>query len=516
MHKQALKSASLEQLLLLVLSLPLCILAAMSFFRLNIYTLLASCGFAFFLARSFEQYLSQRRVRRARRSLMDFLQFLSSSVAAGQTVRHVLQQMGDSSFVERSTDKHLKLGLKRVSRLIQAQQAQKSYLPVLEACFPRPEAEALLYGLRLENQLGEKLLDLLRDSFDTARELVMLEDEMAAAGNRQRSEGLILALLPFFMAPLFNDLISVPTLTSTTNGLSSMFRMAAYALAVSAFILHLNLSAGSSAKLRNENSSGFLFKLISAERVSSMTWLKRLGSKLPVSYTRRLERDYRLAFPQYFFNTDHETLSPFVLQHVLTLLLILLGSLVALLFISVLLGIAFYRVLVLPAAFAILFEVRLHSGAAQNEAGLRHDLPLMISLLGRLLKNGLSLPSALIECARVFSGRNSPLSVVISTMSGRISHAQSASVMFEQIAAGIKISDMASLLYLLARYTKLGSHELLDILDKQLNLCWAEQRQNIRRSLDSRSGLMLLPMLMDLLSVMLIGAAPAMQIFTAF
>lgn len=516
MLNKRIKKDSLEKLLLFVISLPICLLGALCFFRLNPYNILFSSGMAVFLARSIEQWLQERRSRRARRSLMDFLQYLSSNIAVGQTVRHVLQQMDNSNFVERSTDKRLKNGLKRVSRLIHAQQAPEAYLPVLEACFPCPESEVLLYALRLENQLGEKLLDLLRDSFDTARELVMLEDEMAAAGNRQRSEGLILALLPFSMAPFFNDLIVSDLPQSSAFGLSNLFRMAAYALAILAFILHLNLSAGSAGKPLAAKSEPPLFKYFSKARLFTSTRLIWLGAKLPLAYRKRLERDYRLAYPEHFFNIENAALSPFVLQHIFILLLIFPGSLLLLGLIAFVMKVALYPILPLALMLAVFFEVRLHAKAGQNEASLRKDLPLMVSLLSRLLKNGLTLPSAVIECARVFSAQKSPLSVVITGMSGRVSHAQSVSNMFEQIATSIKISDIASLLFLLARYMKLGSRELLNILEKQLNLCWAEQRQNIRRSLDAKSGFMLLPMLMDLLSVMLIGAAPAMQIFTAF
>ncbi len=515
-HKRINAFLQKNNLLLLGLSFALSLFGAYCFFGMKVWILFLALGFALFLRPSFSDLLAKSKERQARRALMNFLQYLCSALSVGQPVRLALSEMGKSNFLKRSTNKDLQNNLKRVSHMIHNQQSAEAYLPTLEAAFPCPESTALLYALRLENQLGEKLIDMLRDSFDTARELVMLEDEIAAANNRQRSESMILSVLPFAMAPLFADLINLDLASSGSAGLGAVLRFFAYGLAMFAFMLNLRFSAERSSISKNIDQTPKLFRIYDDAEILHINWLSVLINKLPLRYRTQIVRLYRLAYPQNFFSLQKDTAEPLLFQHVLTLILVFSASFMLLLLISLISGIAVYWSLLLSLLTVLLFEGQLRSRAKENEESLRRDLPLMLSLLARLLRNTLHLSTALRECASIFSNQKSPLSTIVKSMMGRINYAESPSQLFEELADQLKLSDVSSLLYVLARYSTVGSKELLDILEKQLGLCWAEQRQNIRRNLDAKSGLSLIPMLMDLVAVMLIGIAPAMQVFMAF
>ncbi len=492
----------------------LSLLAATMFFELSVWLWLLSFFFALFIAKALLLLLFSRRERQARRNLMLFLQFLSSNLAAGRSLRATLRDMESTAYFAQCSDKQLRQNLRRVSAKIRHQEASAAILPLLESCFPCAEAKALLYSLRLENQLGEKLLNLLRSSFDTSRELLMLEDELRAAANKQRSEALILTLLPFFMAPLFNDLISLPEPSAGLGLLAPLMRLLAFLLAMVALFLNLRLDA------RSDNNHQV--KLAEPQLLGEHGLAKpffALGRKLylilPSRYHQRLTRHYRLAYPRYFYNRAQGFFESLVLRHLATSLCITGASLLLMLSLRLLVVYPIFLALVPTFGVSIFLELRLQTQAKLNETAIRRELPLMLSLLSRLLANSFSLMNALKECAEILAA-DSALGILLRDITLRAAHAAAPEQMIEDLAAQLQLSDVASLLYSLARYVSLGSHEILQLLDKQLALCWSEQRQNSRKLLDTKSSLLLIPMLMDLLAVMLIGAAPAMQVFSSF
>lgn len=507
------KKLSLKDLLLYVFCLLLAFMGTLSFFRWQTLLLLPALSLAFLLYKAIDKKLQNRRIRKARRMLMLFLQYLCGGMAVGQSLRQLLLQLPQSGFYGQVTERRSKEKFNKVALYVQTQQRGKTYYPLLLDCFRCPEAKALLYAFNLEQQLGEKMLDFLRESFDSARELIILEEEIAATNSRQHFESLIMAILPFFMAPLFADIVQISNAPPRSLVLGQIMRLLAFVLATSAFVLQLSLSAGHSSVLKRKIKPDKLGRF--AHSLPKGMGLHKLIAWLPDVLRLYLLKLLRSENPKRIFNRDKASEAQWLQAFLLRLLVRFLFSLLLFALAFAFLHVCLLWAFLLALATALLQVLQLRTKAKELNAQRQEKLALLLSVLARLLKNGIGLNSALISSAEIFSSESS-LSELLEQIAIRIRHGESCELLLEAWAESLPPSDAASALYLLAGYNRHGSLEMLKMLEKQIVLCRTEQRQNIRRRLDAKSGALLLPMLMDLVSVMLLGAAPAMQIFSAF
>jgi hypothetical protein len=85
------------------------------------------------------------------------------------------------------------------------------------------------------------------------------------------------------------------------------------------------------------------------------------------------------------------------------------------------------------------------------------------------------------------------------------------SLALEKIAAGCSVPEVQSALLLMVRYDRDGGPENLELLQMQTTACWAMYRNALRKQLERQSLKLLLPMTLDLASVMLTAILPAIQ-----
>ena len=89
----------------------------------------------------------------------------------------------------------------------------------------------------------------------------------------------------------------------------------------------------------------------------------------------------------------------------------------------------------------------------------------------------------------------------------------SAADALEAFSHRISIPEAQSALLLAARYERSGGNEVLGLLRLQASSCWALCRNASRKKRERVAFTMILPMMLDFVSVLLVAIAPALNTF---
>jgi hypothetical protein len=85
----------------------------------------------------------------------------------------------------------------------------------------------------------------------------------------------------------------------------------------------------------------------------------------------------------------------------------------------------------------------------------------------------------------------------------------SASDAVEKFSLRIRIPEAQAALLLIARYGRLGSSEILNLLSLQSSACWNLCRNAARKKQEREALGLLLPMTLDFICVLLVAMTPA-------
>ena len=125
-----------------------------------------------------------------------------------------------------------------------------------------------------------------------------------------------------------------------------------------------------------------------------------------------------------------------------------------------------------------------------------------------LLEAGMQLPKAIEICAKAF-GDNKSLSLEIKNLRAMMLSGISASEAVERFSLRIQIPEAQSALLLVARYDRLGTSEVLNLLQLQASSCWNLCRNAARKKQEREALGLLLPMTLDFVSVLMVAMTPA-------
>jgi len=136
------------------------------------------------------------------------------------------------------------------------------------------------------------------------------------------------------------------------------------------------------------------------------------------------------------------------------------------------------------------------------------DIPLFMCLMSTLLEAGMQLPKAIEICAKAF-GDNKNLSLEIKNMRAMMLSGISASDAVEKFSLRIQIPEAQAALLLVARYGRLGTSEVLNLLQLQSQSCWDLCRNAARKKQEREALALLFPMTLDFICVLLVATTPA-------
>jgi Flp pilus assembly protein TadB len=160
------------------------------------------------------------------------------------------------------------------------------------------------------------------------------------------------------------------------------------------------------------------------------------------------------------------------------------------------------------AAIILLGGYEIRSDVERKREDLMSDIPLFLCLISTLLESGMQLPKAISICAKAFD-ENKSLSLEIKNLRAMILSGIPASDAIEKFSLRIQIPEAQAALLLVARYGRLGTSEVLNMLNLQSQACWNLCRNASRKRQEREALGMIIPMTLDFISVLMVAMTPA-------
>ena len=363
------------------------------------------------------------------------------------------------------------------------------------------ETLPILHALSLQKTVGNQIISILRSSCQMLSELHAVSSEVEANNAGKNTEALLLCFMPFGITYMLSVTSGDYLSMAQTTGLGRILMTVAFAIAV--------FSCTYLFSMIGEKPSGNRFMLNDNKTKvpeKMKKHIRKFGLSLPSIYTTRvLEWCSEISF------SAMDTFDDFLYK-----IIIRISICTPLFFvICFLLDLPLILVIFLDLFILVLLHVDQQSTVNKRRLILMEDLPLFISMLSTLLESGILLPKALHTCGYAFA-EQSCLSQELRHVLTRIEGGENAADALESFSLRISIPEAQSALLLAARYERSGGSEVLGLLRLQSSACWALCRNASRKKRERVAFTMILPMMMDFISVLLVAVTPALNTFQTF
>lgn len=434
--------------------------------------------------------------RHMRTQLLVLLQVLTTSVSSGYSIEKSLLLI--RPVIERTFGRRSML----LKPLINLENNLKLHVSLEESLntFAKqiafPETVPVFHALAISGEIGNNSLSILRSSCQMLSELNAVQGEIAASNAGKNAEAAILCAMPFGVTFALNYM-SREYLDMARNTRTGSFLLA-LAFGVCTIACAMLLKFMSHEHGRKAYKSELAVNLTSGKAYS--TPLTRLVKKIfPASFiTARHE-----LFNELSVNPDY-TYEQYLKKQLLT------GTVFLALSASILitLGKNPLFALFLTAALLLLGGFEIRSDVERKREDLMSDIPLFLCLMSTLLESGMQLPKAISICAKAFD-ENKSLSLEIKNLRAMILSGIPASDAIEKFSLRIQIPEAQAALLLVARYGRLGTSEVLNMLNLQSQACWNLCRNASRKRQEREALGMIIPMTLDFISVLMVAMTPA-------
>ena len=434
--------------------------------------------------------------RHMRTQLLVLLQVLTTSVSSGYSIEKSLLLI--RPVIERTFGRRSML----LKPLINLENNLKLHVSLEESLntFAKqiafPETVPVFHALAISGEIGNNSLSILRSSCQMLSELNAVQGEIAASNAGKNAEAAILCAMPFGVTFALNYM-SREYLDMARNTRTGSFLLA-LAFGVCTIACAMLLKFMSHEHGRKAYKSELAVNLTSGKAYS--TPLTRLVKKIfPASFiTARHE-----LFNELSVNPDY-TYEQYLKKQLLTGMVFLALSASIL----ITLGKNPLFALFLTAALLLLGGFEIRSDVERKREDLMSDIPLFLCLMSTLLESGMQLPKAISICAKAFD-ENKSLSLEIKNLRAMILSGIPASDAIEKFSLRIQIPEAQAALLLVARYGRLGTSEVLNMLNLQSQACWNLCRNASRKRQEREALGMIIPMTLDFISVLMVAMTPA-------
>ena len=434
--------------------------------------------------------------RHMRTQLLVLLQVLTTSVSSGYSIEKSLLLI--RPVIERTFGRRSML----LKPLINLENNLKLHVSLEESLntFAKqiafPETVPVFHALAISGEIGNNSLSILRSSCQMLSELNAVQGEIAASNAGKNAEAAILCAMPFGVTFALNYM-SREYLDMARNTRTGSFLLA-LAFGVCTIACAMLLKFMSHEHGRKAYKSELAVNLTSGKAYS--TPLTKLVKKIfPASFiTARHE-----LFNELSVNPDY-TYEQYLKKQLLT------GTVFLALSASILitLGKNPLFALFLTAALLLLGGFEIRSDVERKREDLMSDIPLFLCLISTLLESGMQLPKAISICAKAFD-ENKSLSLEIKNLRAMILSGIPASDAIEKFSLRIQIPEAQAALLLVARYGRLGTSEVMNMLNLQSQACWNLCRNASRKRQEREALGMIIPMTLDFISVLMVAMTPA-------
>ena len=430
-----------------------------------------------------------------RTQLLVLLQVLCSSVSSGYSITKSLMLVRpviENTFGHKSD---LIKPLTELENNLNMHMSLEKALNIFADSIDFPEIAPVFNSLAISGQVGNSSLAILRSSCQMLSELNSVQGEINAQNAGKNAEAAMLCLMPFVIT-LSLDKMGGAYLTQArqTRTGSILLAVAFVICIIAASLLFRYMSHSDAAGF--EATKNKKYKERKVTHKSLIHYVKRI---LPTSFiTSRYELFSELSID------PEESYNEYLWKQLYTAITVFVTSILFLAVIGK--SIVFAFLIMLIICFCNYYDVK-RKTQLKKEAIMK-DIPLFMCLICTLLEAGILLPKAIQICSKAFKG-NPSLSYEINGLRAMIISGVSASDAIERMSIRIQIPEAQSALLLIARYGRLGTSEVLNLLSLQANACWNLSRNAARKKQEREALSLLLPMTLDFLCVLIVATTPA-------
>ncbi len=435
------------------------------------------------------------RYRNLRTQLLVLLQVLCTSVSSGYSIERSLELVRpviEHTFGKKSV---LIRPLINLENNIRMHTSLEESMRVFAEEINFPETVPIFHALAISGRIGNNSLAILRSSCQMLSEMSSVESEIQALNAGKNAEAIMLCIMPFAITFALNNMSHDYLSMAKTTKTGSILLIVAFALCVISVALLFRFISHSSGdrKLKGEDPDS------KPARRRKYFWADLAVRMLPQNLaSSRHELFNELS------SDPKQAYNDFIRKQVITTSAVTVLS-------GVLLT-ATNRPLILMIPVAILMVVLnnrdIHQNAELKREYLMKDIPLFVCLMSTLLEAGMQLPKSIEICSAAFEDRVF-LSDEIRSLRAMILSGSSASDAVEKFSLRIRIPEAQAALLLIARYGRLGSSEVLNLLSLQSSACWNLCRNAARKKQEREALGLLLPMTLDFICVLLVAMTPA-------
>ena len=435
--------------------------------------------------------------RHTRTQLLVMLQVLCTSVSSGYSIEKSLLMMRpviEHTFGRRCMLIKPLINLENDLKLhISLEKALNSFAEAVRF----PETVPIFHALAISGEIGNNSLAILRSSCQMLSEMNAVQSEIHAQNAGKNAEAAMLCAMPFAVTFALNFMSRDYIDMARNTNLGSVLLAIAFAICVIACAMLLRyMSHDSGRKIRASASLGY-------------------DDSLKVSPKYPLTSFFRRIFPTGFITSRHELFNELSVnprlayeQYLKKQILICAASGFIGLTVSIKIGKNPCLTVPFIVLMAVLGSREVRSEVERKREDLMTDIPLFMCLMSTLLEAGMQLPKAIEICAKAF-GDNKSLSLEIKNLRAMMLSGISASEAVERFSLRIQIPEAQSALLLVARYDRLGTAEVLNLLQLQASSCWNLCRNAARKKQEREALGLLLPMTLDFVSVLMVAMTPA-------
>ncbi|MCR4558307.1 MAG: type II secretion system F family protein [Saccharofermentans sp.] len=435
--------------------------------------------------------------RHMRTQLLVLLQVLCTSVSSGYSIEKsllLIRPVIEKTFGKRSL---LLKPLINLENNLKLHVSLEESLNIFAQQIGFPETVPVFHALAISGEIGNNTLSILRSSCQMLSELNAVQGEIAASNAGKNAEAAILCAMPFGVTFALNYMSREYLDMARSTGTGAIILAAAFGICTVAcamllkFMSHeqgrkaykseLAVTAASGSKTRKLPLTGLVKKLFPASFITSRHEL----------------------FNELSVNPDF-TYEQYLKKQILagTASLVLSASILLSLNRNPLFAFLFSTVVILLGGYEIKSDVE------RKREELMSDIPLFLCLISTLLESGMQLPKAISICSKAFE-ENKSLSLEIKNLRAMILSGIPASDAVEKFSLRIQIPEAQAALLLIARYGRLGSAEVLNMLNLQSQACWNLCRNAARKRQEREALGMIIPMTLDFISVLMVAMTPA-------
>ena len=435
--------------------------------------------------------------RHMRTQLLVLLQVLTTSVSSGYSIEKsllLIRPVIEKTFGKRSM---LLKPLINLENNLKLHVSLEDALNTFAEQIAFPETVPVFHALAISGEVGNNSLSILRSSCQMLSELNAVQGEIAASNAGKNAEAAILCAMPFGVTFALNymsrEYLDMARNTRTgsvllalafgicTIACAMLFKFMSHEHGRKAYRSELATNVTNGNKTKGTPLTGLVKKIFPA---SFITARHELFNELSVN------PDY--TYEQYL---KKQLLSGTVFFVLAAAILINLGK-------NPLFAFIFTAAILLMGGYEIRTDVE------RKREDLMSDIPLFLCLISTLLESGMQLPKAISICSKAFD-ENKSLSLEIKNLRAMVLSGIPASDAVERFSLRIQIPEAQAALLLIARYGRLGTAEVLNMLNLQSQACWNLCRNASRKRQEREALGMIIPMTLDFISVLMVAMTPA-------